>query len=370
MTRSILSFEARQPVALNRRAAKRSASFIGRDGVAARIYKQVLGHRPVSISEAAEQLGLDDHDARAAMVTLQRLKLVRAVEGHDRFVAVCPDVARAEVLLPLEQAIHLRHNELTNLRRQLEPLAEAFDDFRAQSTAQTPLTPSTAEESRLWMARAARECLSELLVLRAGPTAGDRYMHDGLDITVVEMLDRGIKLRLIYLHTARTDPAAREFVAKVRLSGGQVRTVNEMFGDMAIFDRQVAFVPSPEFRSALAPAAILREPLAVGLLGDIHDRIWEAATEFDPDTRAYGQTLEDLQMTILHLLASGLTDDTIARRLGISSRTCRRHSSAIMADLQASSRFQAGAAAALTGLLDSEHGRVAVSNGRAPQVIA
>nr|WP_237532014.1 LuxR C-terminal-related transcriptional regulator [Streptomyces sp. SID8352] len=52
------------------------------------------------------------------------------------------------------------------------------------------------------------------------------------------------------------------------------------------------------------------------------------------------------------MLASGLKDDVIARRVGISSRTLRRHISVIMEELSAESRFQAGVAAANAGLVD------------------
>lgn len=47
------------------------------------------------------------------------------------------------------------------------------------------------------------------------------------------------------------------------------------------------------------------------------------------------------QLTILKLMAEGLNDDAIARRLGISTTTVRRHISAIMIRLGVSSRFAA-----------------------------
>jgi hypothetical protein len=48
---------------------------------------------------------------------------------------------------------------------------------------------------------------------------------------------------------------------------------------------------------------------------------------------------------VLVLMAEGLYDDAIARRAGISTTTVRRHITAIMNWLGASSRFAAGAAA-------------------------
>jgi DNA-binding NarL/FixJ family response regulator len=52
---------------------------------------------------------------------------------------------------------------------------------------------------------------------------------------------------------------------------------------------------------------------------------------------------------VLVLMAEGLHDDVIARRAGISTTTVRRHITAIMNRLGASSRFAAGAAAQRRG---------------------
>ncbi|MEU9130595.1 helix-turn-helix transcriptional regulator, partial [Kitasatospora sp. NPDC048540] len=53
--------------------------------------------------------------------------------------------------------------------------------------------------------------------------------------------------------------------------------------------------------------------------------------------------------TIMELLAAGLKDESIARRLGMSLRTTRRHIADIMEELDAASRFQAGYRFAVQG---------------------
>ncbi|MER5700912.1 helix-turn-helix domain-containing protein [Micromonospora sp. NPDC002296] len=49
---------------------------------------------------------------------------------------------------------------------------------------------------------------------------------------------------------------------------------------------------------------------------------------------------------LIALLLSGITDEAIARHLGISYRTAQRHIAALMAGLGADTRFQAGVQAA------------------------
>jgi len=63
-----------------------------------------------------------------------------------------------------------------------------------------------------------------------------------------------------------------------------------------------------------------------------------------------------LHRRILQLLAGGAKDETIARMLGMSVRTCRRHIAEIMAKLDAVSRFQAGANAVRFGLPGADVG--------------
>lgn len=54
---------------------------------------------------------------------------------------------------------------------------------------------------------------------------------------------------------------------------------------------------------------------------------------------------------VLRLLADGLTDDAIARRIGVSVRTVRNDVAGAMTRLQARSRFQAGVRAVQLGLI-------------------
>jgi DNA-binding CsgD family transcriptional regulator len=157
-------------------------------------------------------------------------------------------------------------------------------------------------------------------------------------------------MKVIYQHTARNDVPTRSYVREVAARGAHVRTSNEIFDRMIIFDRRVAFVPH-EMPDGSIGAAVMHEPAMVGLLLRIHEHVWRSASVFDPKEAAYGETFDEVRATILELLASGLKDEVIARRLGMSARTCRRHISRLMSELSAASRFQAGVAAATIGLV-------------------
>jgi DNA-binding NarL/FixJ family response regulator len=52
-------------------------------------------------------------------------------------------------------------------------------------------------------------------------------------------------------------------------------------------------------------------------------------------------------------MAKGYTDEVLARKLGMSVRTCRRHIASLMRRLDAVSRFQAGVRAGRRQLVEA-----------------
>lgn len=69
---------------------------------------------------------------------------------------------------------------------------------------------------------------------------------------------------------------------------------------------------------------------------------WDAAEPLDAWLRRSGPQLDPADRVILRSLASGLTDEAAARRLGIPLRTYRRRVAELMRQLGSDSRFQAG----------------------------
>ncbi|MBC3840413.1 response regulator transcription factor [Streptacidiphilus sp. 4-A2] len=62
-----------------------------------------------------------------------------------------------------------------------------------------------------------------------------------------------------------------------------------------------------------------------------------------------------MKSAILTLMANGLKDEVIAKRMSLSVRACRGHIAGLLEMLNARSRFQAGVIAARTGLLEPKN---------------
>jgi DNA-binding NarL/FixJ family response regulator len=81
----------------------------------------------------------------------------------------------------------------------------------------------------------------------------------------------------------------------------------------------------------------------------LHDHLWSLGS---PLQRGTGRTAgERRDQTILALLGAGASDATIARQTGVSQRTVERRVRALMDQLGAGTRFQAGVQAARRGLI-------------------
>ncbi|MFF7988535.1 LuxR C-terminal-related transcriptional regulator [Kitasatospora xanthocidica] len=137
--------------------------------------------------------------------------------------------------------------------------------------------------------------------------------------------------------------------ARVRIAAAPVRDLLLVDGDtVALPDRTAGGEPR---------VTVSRDPVAVGLAQQLFEAVWVRAA---PPRRVPGAGASPLaedrvKREILALLAAGAKDEQIARRTGVSLRTCRRHVAAILQELGAVSRFQAGAHAAGLGLVRPEH---------------
>ncbi|WP_406076398.1 LuxR C-terminal-related transcriptional regulator [Streptomyces virginiae] len=188
-------------------------------------------------------------------------------------------------------------------------------------------------------------CRSEVLVSKHGGSFPVAALREALPRDLA-LLSRGIRMRSLYQHATRFDQPTRTHAEHLVAAGAQIRTLPEVLPQMIIVDRALALLPA---RSG--GALIIREPDLLAYLLDVFERDWAQATPYATGPQAAHGVSQTMKQTILVMLAKGLKDDTIARRLGISLRTCRRHVSELLETLGAHSRFEAGVIAERQGLL-------------------
>ncbi|MBF9132820.1 hypothetical protein I0C86_28255 [Plantactinospora sp. S1510] len=314
---------------------------------AAAVYAHALHSGQIGGAEQAPVLNMTREDLRAVIDQLVDLRLLRPVGGDpDRFAPLNPEIAAASLISPLEAEIHQRQTLITSIRAQMEPLRPQFEE-RLRRRTEPPSTVRTLQDTAEVLGSlhvAVDRCREEVSSVRPRRTRWD----DSLDAELardISVLRRGIRLRVLYQHAARADLATRAYIRKITAAGAEVRTTDQAPRPFVVFDNEIAIVPDAE-----GALEIRSSPLA-RVLCDVFESLWRAALPHRPDEAGYQDAAGEMQKTIARLLAEGLTDEAVARRLGISPRSCRRHIAALLKQLNSVSRFQAGMLAAKAGII-------------------
>ena len=181
----------------------------------------------------------------------------------------------------------------------------------------------------------------ETEMLTAQPQAGrDPALLAAAVLRDTEMLERGMKMRTLYQHSARRSTVTHKYVAAVTARGAEVRTLDEFFNRMLIFDRQTAVIPSTEGNEI---AIVIREKSVVGYLVDVFERAWERGRPFtNKDSGLMREIAAEQRAMTIRMLIEGHPDPTSAKRLGVSPRTYAGYVADLKTEYDAATRFQLG----------------------------
>ncbi|MEV4443629.1 helix-turn-helix transcriptional regulator [Streptomyces sp. NPDC049577] len=315
------------------------------------VYGHVLEHRSSDTEVIAAATGIGPEEAALSLKRLRRARLVHtSPEDPAQVFAVAPETASAQLAAPVEARIREQQEALGAIREELGRFGSYYHLRRSSTEALEVL--ENVQDVRNALNQASDRCTMEVLTCQPG--GGSRVpeaMQEALGRDRA-MLERGVRIRTLYHHTARFNGPSQAYVAAAGALGGQYRTAHELFGRLIVFDRELAFIP---VQDGSWGAVAVREPNTVAYLCELFEQTWDRATPF---ATAVGQDLEkvsrEIHETIVKLLTAGLKDEAIARRLGMSLRTARRHIADILEELGAVSRFQAGVLAAARGLAEPD----------------
>ncbi|MFC9973871.1 LuxR C-terminal-related transcriptional regulator [Spirillospora sp. NPDC127200] len=157
-----------------------------------------------------------------------------------------------------------------------------------------------------------------------------------------------VRCRAIYEIACAEHPVGVETIRAAVKAGEQARLLPRIGMKMKIADEAIALLPLTP--TGLSGALLIRSAVVVGALREYFELLWERAIPFGavrPES-----PLTEVQMTVLNLLAQGMADESIARRIGIGLTTVRRHVSTIREELGVETRFAAGAAAVRRGWIE------------------
>lgn len=308
------------------------------------VYRYAVRHGAItSLEAAAAELGLPVAEVFTAVTRLVELHLLRTDDtAGGRLVAIDREMAASLLISPIERAMYQRRELADQLRDRIDTIT------RPESGSAEPVGSIDglvgAAEIRGLFKLASETCRKELLILR--PSHHDEDMLDDLLDPCYTALDRGVTVRVVCPHRSRAGFASRAKAKRLIEDGAQIRTLSHLPQAAVVFDQTLTVMFSLPGPGEEPTARRIRDRDVVEYLVNLFDQLWENAAPFITTEPGYADTTDDLHQSIARLMAQGLTDDVVARRLGMSVRTCRRHIATLLHNLDSVSRFQAGVHAA------------------------
>jgi DNA-binding CsgD family transcriptional regulator/sugar-specific transcriptional regulator TrmB len=316
---------------------------------AAVLYRAILDNPQYGVNDLGNLLGWLTDRVRSTLDELAELSLVRpSWEQPETLLAVSPAVGFSILLAQQEQELLRRQQELAANRRAVMELIEEHSWYRhARYAGIEHLTG--LDEIRSRIEELAASCETELMAFVPRGAQSKEAMEASRPLDLA-MLQRGVLVRTVYLQSIHNDVLTLDYAHWLADAGALVRTFGALSQRLIIYDRQAALVPVDPDDEA-AGALLSHGTGIVNALCEHFEGVWAKATDLNHQPRRRGEELTDQQLAVLQLLADGHTDETIARRLGVSLRTTRRITAELMRFLGARSRFQAGVRASERGLL-------------------
>lgn len=290
--------------------------------------------------------GIDHHDPRiaargehrAAFELLIELGLLTQEPVTSRYVAIDPSTVQSRIVGPLSLEGARLLDESSSWANAFTPLAHAWR--RSPDTSTGPFTILHGSAIAPFIAGLVAECEEEMLT--AQPQTG----RDPLTLAAAAerdsaMLERGTRMRTLYQHSARRSAITHKYVAAVTARGAEVRTLDEFFNRMIVFDRRVVVIPGKQ--EDLTTAIAIREGSVVDYLVDIFERAWERGRAFaNRETGMLKDIAVEQRAMTIRMLIEGHADPVSAKRLGVSPRTYAGYVADLKQEYEAETRFQLG----------------------------
>lgn len=328
---------------------------LGLDLVQQQTY-EALVDGAVTLDELRSELGTSAAKVRQTLGALEELGLVGRFPGErrseQRYLPVAPEVAFESLLLAREEAIH-------RTRRHVQLLATRF---RANAAGRDPVDLVEIVTGRAAVIRQVdqlqQSARSQVRGIDRPPYANsdpDRLdPKTGMMPVQAEMMRRGVGYRVIYdtdglatFHRLDTDIEA---CAEL---GEDARVMADTPTKLMVADDRMALIPLRAAPHEMASSVVVHPSGLLDALCDFFEVLWGRALPLSdylggrPQGAGDGPTVDESRL--LALLMTGMTDQVMARQLGVSYRTFQRRLHALMARLGASTRFQLGLRAASLG---------------------
>ncbi|MEU7828909.1 MULTISPECIES: helix-turn-helix domain-containing protein [unclassified Nonomuraea] len=313
---------------------------IGLSPAESRLYTMLVENPRSSAAELATHCGVSTPLAARTLAGFARRGLASRLPGRRaRYVAVAPDIAIRPMLSRQEEELH-------QVRTAIHELTASFQ--RASRYAAHP-----AEQVEVVMGT--DNIISRAYALQDSAQSMFRNIdkppyvmpdHSNNVEREQRMIQAGVDYRSVYDLEVLAMPGRLELIQDAAARGEKARVVADASVKMWIADDALALIPIRNGAYSIDAAFILHHSALLDALIALFEREWLRGFPLRAVPRPpAADGPDELARDLLALMAGGLTDEGIARALGLGLRTVQRRIHDLMQDLNAITRFQAGMAA-------------------------
>ncbi|MET7858121.1 winged helix-turn-helix transcriptional regulator [Streptomyces sp. NPDC005318] len=346
--------------------------------LAGRVLECLVAQPELSSEAVAEALGVTPAATERALRALENEHLVIRVGDRPTRWSTGPPRSTLGSLLAQ------RRQELARAELYMERLHEAYRSAsHRRATSDLFEVVESAEQVGVRYAQLLASSRHEVLHLAKPPYVTRSAGFEGTSAPTTPAtvsyartpevpVPEGVRLRSVYDTDGMTDTVSLRTALSGTARGGELRLLAGLPMKLVVFDVTTGIMPlrqeDPSAGSLIVHSATLLEALTV-----LFEGVWERATPVsldsgpgrppitaaDPDGRPPGRMRD-----ILSLMCAGLTDDAIARVLGLSRRTIQKHISETAELLGVRTRFQIALLARERGWLGDASGLSAAPTER------
>lgn len=319
------------------RQARRPPGPTGLDPETEALYRLLLSKSDASVSQLAAESGRSAEDVRGLLMRLVEDGFATMV-ADSRFRAVGPDTVLGGRIA----------SQLGEVLDEYEALRELLEIHRSG-----PGSGHGGDQGRWEVVTGALAIRSRLRQLKAGAERDLRtFVRPPMVLPVPEealhqeLQARGVRHRLLFDRAVLdVDPYA-DYLRRALASGDEVRFAKRLPLKLLVVDDRTTVI---EETGGGRPKAIFTGNRSiVELASTLFEQMWVNGIPATTAASATGRIAED-DAVLLGLLIAGLTDQSIATRLGIGLRTVQRRVRELMDLADVDTRIQLGWHAAKNG---------------------
>ncbi|WUW19207.1 LuxR C-terminal-related transcriptional regulator [Streptomyces sp. NBC_01465] len=315
------------------------------------VYEALLNSvRYESRAALALDVSLTVPQVTAALDALGELGFAHPAPAGDSGLPIAVSPATA-----IRNRIHLRRAYLLGASSELEVLTASADRLASQVLGSGADPQNVGIETvrgrgaiseRVTALLASAQ--SEVNLLDRPPYASTAAGGKPAPLAVTDLVQRGVRVRVVVDRAGLDFPGRARGLGELAEQGVEIRLAPNLPTKLITVDRQITLLPPTDAADPTGAAMVVKDALLGNALMPLFEEVWQRAL---PIGLGETGTVTEEDKELLTMLASGLKDEAIARRLDVHVRTVRRRITSLMASLNADTRFQAGIQAVRKGWL-------------------